>query len=99
MRLRFHPEALLEFNKAVIWYGKKSLFAPQRFQDEVAAASLRILDDPEVFPLVAPGRRKALLLKFPFKIIFEWTPDSIDIIAIAHAKRKTRYWRKRQMPL
>lgn len=98
MKLRIHPEAVRELDKAVIWYGKRSLFAPQRLQNEVTTVSYRILADPQVFPWVSPNRRKALLRKFPFKIIFEWTLDSIDIIAIAHAKRKTMYWRNRQMP-
>jgi plasmid stabilization system protein ParE len=99
MNLRIHPEALREFDKAVVWYGKRSQLAPQKLQDEVAAASKRILTDPKSFPLISPGRRRALLLKFPYKIIFECRADTIDIIAIAHAKRKTMYWRQRKMPL
>ncbi len=97
MTLRIHEEALRELDKHVIWYGKRSLFAPQWLQDEVVAASKRILSAPQTFPLVTPGRRKARVKRFPFNIIFEWTPDSIDIIAIAHAKRKTAYWRHRRM--
>jgi plasmid stabilization system protein ParE len=97
MKLNIHQEALRELDKAVVWYRKQSLFAPQRLQDEVVAVSKRILSKPQVFPLVTPGRRKALLRKFPYGVIFEWTPDAINIIAIAHAKRKTAYWRNRRM--
>jgi len=58
-----------------------------------------VLGAPQTFPIVLPGRRKALLNKFPYALVFEVKSDMVNIIAIAHAKRKTAYWRKRRMEL
>jgi hypothetical protein len=65
----------------------------------VQAGYLRVLAAPQTFPVVLPGRRKAILHKFPYSLIFEVKLETIDIIAIAHAKRKTAYWQRRQMEL
>ncbi len=64
MMIRIHQEALRELEKAVVWYRKKSLFAPQWLQDEVVATSQRIFSSPQTFPIIMPGRRspKALSL-------------------------------------
>jgi hypothetical protein len=71
MTLRIHQDALRELDKVVVWYAKRSLFAPQWLQDEVIAASQRILATPQTFPMVTPGRRKTRVKRFPFNIIFE----------------------------
>jgi len=50
---------------------------------------------PQQFPLFHAGTRRALLRPFPFLVVFREHTDRIEIIAIAHAKRRPGYWRER----
>jgi hypothetical protein len=39
--------------------------------------------------------RRYLLHKFPFSVVYLERPDFIEVIAVAHHRRKPGYWSKR----
>jgi plasmid stabilization system protein ParE len=41
------------------------------------------------------GTRRILLKGYPYFVIFRELPRKIQIIAVAHAKRRPAYWAKR----
>ena len=49
-----------------------------------------------MFPVVAYGARRELLNDFPYSIVFRETLHEIQVIALAHGKRRPGYWRKRR---
>jgi hypothetical protein len=95
MTLKFHQEDLREYDKALLWYARRSLLAPFNFEAEVDSMVERIVASPLTFPVIYRNKRKAVLRRFPFSLVFEHRSDSIIVFAIAHSKRKTAYWRKR----
>jgi plasmid stabilization system protein ParE len=54
----------------------------------------RLVESPKQFPLVGYGARRALIKDFPYAVIFR-EAKKIQIVAIAHGKRRPGYWRKR----
>lgn len=63
-----------------------------RFYTEVRQAEDRITMFPESAPEVAPGIGKHPLRKFPFSILYSIEKDGVLILAVAHHRRRPRYW-------
>jgi plasmid stabilization system protein ParE len=40
--------------------------------------------------------RRAVAQRFPYVIFFRELPDSVEVIAVAHAAREPGYWLKRK---
>jgi hypothetical protein len=79
----------------MLWYARRSLSAPVNFEAEVDSMVARIVASPLTFPAIYRNKRKAVLQRFPFYLVFEQRSDSIIVFAIAHSKRRTAYWRNR----
>jgi plasmid stabilization system protein ParE len=90
-----HPAALEEAVAATEWYAKRSPRAAGLFLDEIDDAIGRISGHPEQFPSFDSGTRRAVLRRFPFLIVFREATGSVEIIAVAHGRRKPGYWRDR----
>ena len=90
-----HPEALDEAEAAIEWYRRRSVRAAEMFVDELDRAIERIGDHPRQFPEYAFGARRMLLRRFPYLIIFRETAGGVEVIAVAHGRRRPGYWRDR----
>jgi plasmid stabilization system protein ParE len=55
----------------------------------------RISEHPEQFPFFEFGTRRAVLRRFPFVIVFRDTAERVEIIAVAHGRRRPGYWQDR----
>jgi plasmid stabilization system protein ParE len=58
------------------------------FLDELDRAIDRIGQNPEQYPLHDFGMRRMALRRFPFVIVFRRAPAGIEIIAVAHGRRR-----------
>jgi len=43
-----------------------------------------------------PDIRSAKLRRFPYRVVYVIVGDDIDVLAVAHAKRRPAYWRARR---
>jgi toxin ParE1/3/4 len=94
--IRFRPLAAREFTDDVRYYDEQREGRGQRFAAEVGALLERIAEAPRSFPLLLePDVRSAKVLRFPYRIVFIEIGDDIDVLAVAHAKRRPMYWRRR----
>jgi plasmid stabilization system protein ParE len=57
----------------------------------------KILDAPLLHPVWRPDRpyRRASLSRFPYVIFFRADAEVVQVVAIAHAKRRPGYWLER----
>jgi plasmid stabilization system protein ParE len=94
-RTAWHPEAEKEAAEAGDWYAARSDSAGERFPDQLDKVITRLVASPKQFPVAGYNARRALLPDFPYAVIFRETSDKIQIVAIAHGKRRPGYWRKR----
>lgn len=93
--VQIHPAALEEAEAAIEWYGLRSIRAAGMFLDELENAIDRIGCNSGHFPAYAFGTRKMLLPRFPYLVVFRETAAGVEIIAIAHGRRRPGYWRDR----
>jgi plasmid stabilization system protein ParE len=91
--IRIHPAALEEAEAATEWYGRRSMRAAGMFLDELDRAISQIGDHPRQFPEYAFGARRMVLQRFPYLVVFRETEVGLEIIAVAHGRRRPGYWR------
>ena len=94
-RLRIHSQAQEEINEAFDWYFKRSPGAAEAFLTEVGASMAQIAAHPQLYPPYTKNTRRRVLPEFPYSVIFQEKDDIILVVAVAHAKRRPGYWRKR----
>lgn len=95
-QVEIHPEALAEAEAAVIWYGERSSRAPAAFIEELDNAIKSILDNPRRWPVFELDFRRLTLFRFPYSIVYrEKSTGAVQILAVAHGRRKPGYWRGR----
>jgi plasmid stabilization system protein ParE len=92
--LAYHEDAREDYSEAFIYYKARSERAAWRFEDAVLDCERRISEDPEHFPLRG-AVRKCVLTDFPYVIYYRELDASIEVIAVAHAKRNPGYWLSR----
>jgi toxin ParE1/3/4 len=81
-----------ELQDAAAWYDERSLGLGLRFVLAVPKKSDEILEAPERWPFAA-GARRVLLGRFPYALVYrEISSEEIEIVAVAHLKRRVSYW-------
>jgi plasmid stabilization system protein ParE len=96
MKFRFHPEAEAEFDEAIAFYEEQEIGLGIRFSQAVRAAIDRMLRDPESFPKTGIDDARFIVVKtFPYKIVYVVLQQEIEIHAVAHHRRRSRYWTHR----
>ena len=94
--IRFRPLAARELTEDVRYYDAQRPGRGQRFAAEVGALLDRIAEAPLSFPLLfEPDVRSAKVQRFPYRVVFLEVGADIDVLAVAHAKRRPEYWRGR----
>jgi plasmid stabilization system protein ParE len=93
--VQIHPEALEEAEAATDWYAERSRRAAEEFLNELRRAIQQISEYPEQFPALEFGTRRIVLRKFPYILVYRETATSVEIVAIAHGRRRPGYWRNR----
>jgi plasmid stabilization system protein ParE len=93
--LEYHPEAEPESREIVDWYWSQSSVAAVDFAEELKAALARLRKTPQACSPYLFSTRRILLNRFPFFVVFRERLHDIQIVAVAHAKRRPGYWAKR----
>lgn len=97
MTFEFHPEALVEYEEAAVWYEERRSRLGIEFIDVVEAAISAILEAPGKYQQVEDGVRVFRLKRFPFYVFYrhDAQADHIRVVAVMHQKRRPEYWRER----
>jgi plasmid stabilization system protein ParE len=94
--IRFRPAAARELAAEIRYYDKQHEGRGQRFAAAVDRVVLRLADFPLAFPLLyEPDIRSAKVARFPYRVVYVVVGGDVDVLAIAHAKRRPEYWRRR----
>jgi plasmid stabilization system protein ParE len=94
-KIDVHPEAIAEARAAAQWYRERSALAADAFLAELDRAVERIVENPEMYSGYVRGTRRYLLQRFPFYLVYRQVAGKLEIVAIAHGRRKPGYWKKR----
>jgi toxin ParE1/3/4 len=92
---RFIPAAERELDEAAHWYEERREGLGLEFLTVVREKVFALMEAPGRWRIVN-GTRRALLEGFPYAFVYrEVSDDSIEIVAIAHLRRRPRYWANR----
>ena len=92
----FHPDAHREYLDALAWYIAHSEALGRRFQQAVNEAIKYVAEGPERCAAVEEGIRWKRLNRFPYVVYFQQIgEDRVEVLAVAHGRRKPGYWRGR----
>jgi plasmid stabilization system protein ParE len=92
--LLFLPEARAEFDEAANWYqehtGRGAAFTAsvQETLDRIAAL-------PRLYAVIEQDVRRAVVLRFPYAVLYRIESDCILVVAVFHAKRDSAVWQAR----
>lgn len=90
--VRFHPEAAEEAQASVDWYRRPSSEAAAGFIAELDRAVERVAELLETWPLYFDDTRRFVFRVYPFSLVYRIVDDVVEVVAVAHAKRKPGYW-------
>jgi toxin ParE1/3/4 len=93
--VEFHPDALAEAEAAAVWYQERSLRAAEGFVGELEKGIDAVSEAPHRWPIYELGCRRYPMVRFPYLIIYRETTTSIQVVAVAHGRRRPGYWRMR----
>jgi plasmid stabilization system protein ParE len=93
-RVQVRPDADADAISARDWYRQQSVPSGHRFADELATSIASIADNPEKYPVVYRGVRRAMTSRFPYAVYFVVAQDRITILRILHQARDPREWKR-----
>lgn len=94
-RMQVHPDTKSEAKKAFDWYWEQSETAALEFDVELRLAYARLRRNPHLGVPHLHGTRRLTIRRYPNSVAFREIADGIQVLAIAHAKRRPGYWSKR----
>ena len=93
MTYHFHPAAEAEHLESVSYYKSKRPGLGVIYLTEFASLLNRICEGPHKYPAeLQPNIRRASMRKFPFTVIFREVRDQVQVLAVAHHRRRPQYW-------
>jgi plasmid stabilization system protein ParE len=92
----FHELAEDELNEAAEYYESQIRGLGAAFLTEVQHSINFIQSNPESSPRILNVVRKRILRRFPYNILYSVTESAIQILAVAHQKRRPFFWRARK---
>jgi plasmid stabilization system protein ParE len=95
LSIDFDPEAAAEANEAYCWYAKRSQRAADAFIAELDRAIDSIREQPNRFAKYLHGTQRCLLKRYPYAVVYRATEVAIQVVAVAHGKRRPGYWKGR----
>jgi plasmid stabilization system protein ParE len=97
VKLFVHPEAAAEMNEAAAFYGREAnVELALAFIAEVDRAFSLLEKNPEIGPLWRGDARRLPLRRFPYNVVYRRQATRLEILAIAHQRRRPGYWKMRQ---
>jgi plasmid stabilization system protein ParE len=97
----FHVRVLPGAERDVIaaegWYEQQRPGLGKEFSRNVRDHIRKLTTDPLLYPLRhrALGVRWVIASRFPYRIVYQVKGDNVIVVAIIHAARHDREWRKR----
>jgi len=97
VKLVISPAALDELHDAAEFYTlKANAELGLAFIDEFERTASKVLANPLLGTEFRSTRRRYLLRRFPYSIIYQVTPEELRILAVAHHMRRPGYWAQRK---
>lgn len=87
-----HKAAEEEIYQAFDWYAERSEIAAHAFVQELISTMRLAVRSPEAWPTGVGNTRRIVFPRFPFDLVFRVRNQTIQIVAVAHHRRRPSYW-------
>ena len=96
-KVEIHPEAQAEVDATIAWYEQEGAGLGLEFLAEVDRAIDRVVQRPVAWRSYAgmPDAHRLSVHRFPYCVIYRQKLSVVQIVAVAHQRRKPSYWRER----
>lgn len=91
----FNPLALEELREAVAYYEGQGVGLGASLLEEVEKTVDLLQSHPESGQQTGRGIRRRVLNRFPYSLMYRLAGGDLRILALAHQRRRPRYWRSR----
>lgn len=92
---RWHPAAVTDVEEAKNWYAARSLLAARGFLLALDAAVAAVVENPSRWPKGRYGSRRYVFPnRYPFTLVYRLGPP-LQIVSVAHHKRRPAFWKRR----
>ena len=96
MNFKFHPEAEIEFNVAIVYYERIETGLGYDFAIEVYNTIQRSVSFPKAWSVIDGEIRRSLVKRFPYGVLYSEENNGIYIVAVMHLHRFPDYWKHRK---
>jgi len=96
MVVEFHPAAEQELDAAAEYYEGLQEDLGQRLLDEVEGVCALIAEYPVIGRRVDQLHRSVPLRRFPFVLFYRTQGSHLQVVAVAHKRKRPGYWRVRK---
>lgn len=88
--------AAADIEDAYEWYEPQRPGLGEEFLAALQSTQSRVLEQPEAYPVLHRGTRRALVpQRFPYGLFYRVYGETIVVVACMHAKRDPRRWQRR----
>jgi plasmid stabilization system protein ParE len=89
----FHPEAEAEHYETVAFYESRQPGLGAGYLSEFEEVMGRVVELPQAFRIERkPNIRRAHLTRFPYTVIYREVEGAVQVLAVAHKRRRPSYW-------
>lgn len=93
MNYDFHPAAEAEHLGSVAYYESKQAGLGTSYLAEFEKAMSDACEVPDRYPIEKqPDVRRIRLKRFPFSVLFRESLGTVQVLAVAHNRRRPEYW-------
>ena len=94
-RIVFRQLAIAEINEAAAWYEDQREGLGLEFINAVSSSIETVKNNPLQYQRVFKDRRRAVVARFRFNLIYLVTADEVVVVACIHGHRDPRRWMRR----
>lgn len=96
MTYQFHPEAEAEHLENIAYYEERRAGLGARYLAEFESVLEQVCENPHRYRIErVPDIRRVRMRRFPFTILYRETEGSVEVLAVAHRRRRPVYWSPR----
>ena len=96
MSYHFHPEAETEHLETVAYYEAQQPGLGASYLADFELTLGRVCEAPSRYPIKRrPDIRHIKLQRYPFTVLFRDSGGTVQVLAVAHHRRRPSYWLSR----
>ena len=89
----FHPGAEAEHLETIAWYEDRRGGLGAQYLAEFERLLELVCRNPHRHPIDrTPNIRRARMRRFPFTVLYREAGGRVDVLAVAHHRRRPAYW-------